>query len=67
MGADFLHGGAGDDMIFLRQSGVFADGQNGDDRFVVEELSLSSTQTLVDGGTGTDTFDASGISAPETT
>lgn len=60
-GADLIYGGAGDDMIFLRQSGAFAYGEEGDDTFVPQELSLSATPTTIDGGAGTDTFDASGI------
>lgn len=60
-GADRLYGGAGNDLIQISVGDISADGGADNDNLVVQGVASSSSQTIVTGGTGIDTFDARGI------
>lgn len=60
-GLDTIYGGAGDDTINVTFGGKLFSGDAGNDLFKVVGLSFGGSTVAVDGGAGTDTFDASSV------
>lgn len=60
-GYDTIYGGAGNDTIYVTFGGKLFSGDAGNDMFKVVGLSFGGSKVAVNGGKGTDTFDANSV------